>query len=346
MTAMWRWLAFACDAARVRPSAAPDIAKAPSTALCAVPLPRYAGEDEDSLAALQPGKGEGSSAALHPPPRSAAQRGRGTARSAVEGALARWIPRIAFLLLLVAALPAHAGSLAGTGVVFLHGKGVWAGAFDGGIPAALEAEGALIAEPEMPWSFTRLYGATYDEAMAEIDAAVAQLKARGATRIVVIGHSLGANAAIGYAARRSAVAAVVALAPGHLPETAEMRARTKDAVAEARGMLAAGTGLTSRHAWPDMIQGIPTFAFATPAVYVSMFDPTGPAVIPKNTTAMRPIPFLWVAGTSDPIFARGPDYAFARGARNPKSRYLEVSASHLTTPWVAQSQVVEWLKSL
>jgi len=34
------------------------------------------------------------------------------------------------------------------------------------------------------------------------DAAVAQLKAQGATRIVVIGHSLGANAAIGYAARR------------------------------------------------------------------------------------------------------------------------------------------------
>ena len=261
--------------------------------------------------------------------------------------VASWLARIVCLLWIVAAtLPACAGSLAGTGVVFLHGKAVWAGAFDGGIPAALEAEGALVAEPEMPWSFTRLYGATYDEAMREIDAAVAQLKAHGATRIVVIGHSLGANAAIGYAARRSAVAAVVALAPGHLPETAEMRERTKNAVVEARGMLAAGTGLTSRHAWPDMIQGIPTFAFATPAVYVSMFDPNGPAVIPKNAAAMRPIPLLWVAGTSDPIFARGPDYAYARGARNPKSRYLEVSASHLTTPWVAQTQVVEWLKSL
>ena len=92
---------------------------------------------------------------------------------------------------------------AGMGVVFLHGKGVWPGAFDGGIPGALEAEGRQVVSPEMPWSLRRMYGATFEQAMTEIDAAVAGLKAKGATRIVVIGHSLGANAAIGYAARRS-----------------------------------------------------------------------------------------------------------------------------------------------
>ena len=144
------------------------------------------------------------------------------------------------LWLLAAATPLLAGSLQGTGVVFLHGKAVWSGMFDGGIPAALEAEGALVASPNMPWSFIRMYGATYDDALREIDAAVADLKSRGATRVVVIGHSLGANAAIGYAARRSGVAAVVAISPGHLPETSEMRARTADAIVEARRLQAAG----------------------------------------------------------------------------------------------------------
>ena len=161
------------------------------------------------------------------------------------------------LWLLAAATPLLAGSLQGTGVVFLHGKAVWSGMFDGGIPAALEAEGALVASPNMPWSFIRMYGATYDDALREIDAAVADLKSRGATRVVVIGHSLGANAAIGYAARRSGVAAVVAISPGHLPETSEMRARTADAIVEARRLQAAGD--TARHAWPDQIQGVPTF---------------------------------------------------------------------------------------
>ena len=39
--------------------------------------------------------------------------------------------------------------------------------------SSLEDEGALVAKPEMPWSFHRRYAATYDQAMAEIDAAVA-----------------------------------------------------------------------------------------------------------------------------------------------------------------------------
>src|SRR5499427_433839 len=251
--------------------------------------------------------------------------------------------RVLCLLLLIAT-PLQAASLQGTGVVFLHGKGVWTGAFDGGIPAALEAEGAVAVSPEMPWSFSRMYGATYDEAMREIDAVVAELKGKGATRIVIIGHSLGANAAIGYAARRHGVAAVVALSPGHLPETAEMRAGTGAAIIDARAFLAAGD--KSRHIWPDRIQGIPTFATASPAVYLSMFDPDGPAVIPKNAAALRGVPLLWVVGNADPIFARGRDYAFARAPHNAKSRYIEVSAGHLTAPGAARSQVVEWLNSL
>jgi len=260
-----------------------------------------------------------------------------------RGVAALVMARMLCLLWLIAT-PLHAASLQRTGVVFLHGKGVWTGAFDGGIPSALEAEGAAVASPEMPWSLGRMYGATYDQAMREIDAAVAGLKGKGATRIFIIGHSLGANAAIGYAARRSGVAAVVALSPGHLPETAEMRARTGDAIIEARRLLAAGN--KARRTWPDRIQGVPTFATASPAVYLSMFDPDGPAVIPRNAAALRGVPLLWVVGTSDPIFARGRAYAFARAPRNPKSRYLEVAAGHLTAPRAARSEVVAWLKSL
>jgi pimeloyl-ACP methyl ester carboxylesterase len=263
-------------------------------------------------------------------------------RARRNGAPLQVLARMLALLALIAA-PAQAASLNGVGVVFLHGKGVWAGAFDGGIPTALEAEGAVTVSPEMPWSFGRMYGATYEEAMGEVDAAVAGLKAKGATRIVVVGHSLGANAAIGYAARHR-VAAVVALSPGHLPETAEMRARTADAIAEARALMAAGQ--QSRRLWPDRVQGIPTLAMATPAIYLSMFDPDGPAVIPRNAAALHGVPLLWVVGRFDPIFTRGRDYAFSRAPGNPKSRYIEVSAGHLSTPWMARSEVLGWLKSL
>lgn len=251
--------------------------------------------------------------------------------------------RLLCLLVLIAA-PAAAADLHGAGVVFLHGKGVWAGAFDGGIPADLEALGAVTAEPEMPWSLGRIYGATWDEAMREIDAAVAGLRQRGATRIAVIGHSLGANAAIAYAARNHAVRAVVALSPGHLPETPEMRQATADAIAKARALVAAGD--TSRQLWPDRVQGIPTFASASPKVYLSMFDPDGPAVIPRNAAALHGVPLMWVVGRLDPIYSRGRDYAFSRAPSNPRSSYLEVTAGHLGAPGMARSEVVEWLKSV
>ncbi len=248
-----------------------------------------------------------------------------------------------------AAAAAPPAQLQGFGIVYLHGKAGWPGGLDGGILDALQDEGALIATPEMPWSFRRRYAATYDQAMAEIDTVVAGLQAKGASRIVVIGHSLGANAAIGYAARHPDLAGVVALAPGHLPEAGRMRSFVAGAVARAKALIAAGRGNVPQ-TFPDMAQGIPLLATATPIVYLSMFDPDGPAVIPKNAAAMgaaaHPVPLLWVAGKLDPIDRRGPEYAFDAAAKNPKSKYIEVFAGHLTTPLIARKQVVEWINSL
>ncbi len=231
------------------------------------------------------------------------------------------------------------------GVVFLHGKGMWPGAFDGGLLGSLESQGAKTATPEMPWSFSRIYAATYAQAMSEIDMAVASLKARGAKKIILIGHSLGANAAIGYAATRGPLAAVIALAPGHLPETEGLRGRTRTAIVEATQLIANGQG-DVRHSFPDQVQGFPTVVSATPFVYLSMFDPNGPAVMPKNAAAMPPVPFLWVAGIFDPIYSRGRDYAFTLGAKHPKSRYLEVLGGHLSAPLLAHGKIMDWLNSL
>lgn len=262
------------------------------------------------------------------------------------------IAAAAFSLLLLAgafSAAAPAANLQGLGVVYLHGKGGWPGALNGGILGDLKEEGALVATPEMPWSFHRRYDATYDQAMAEIDAAIAGLKSGGARRIVLIGISLGANAAIGFAARNPDLAGVVALAPGHLPEVGNMRSFVGDAVARAKALAAEGKGDVPQ-SFPDMAQGIPLTTTATPNVYLSWFDPDGPAVIPRNAaqigTAASPPPLLWVVGKLDPIDRRGPDYAFNALAKNPKSQYVEVFAGHLTTALAARRQVIDWINGL
>ena len=128
-----------------------------------------------------------------------------------------------------------------------------------------------------------------------------------------------------------------------------MREFVADAVARAKKLVAEGKG-DVLYMFPDMAQGIPSLiAHATPLVYLSWFDPDGPAVIPKMPpplAARRIRCRSLVVGKFDPIDRRGPEYAFDAAAKNPKSKYIEVFAGHLTAPLVARKQVVEWINSL
>ncbi len=148
-------------------------------------------------------------------------------------------------------------------------------------------------------------------------------KAKGATRIVVIGHSLGANAAIGYAARYPDLAGVVVLSPGHLPEQDNMRSFVSDVVARAKKR---SRPQGNAAIIPDMAQDIPLTTTATPTVYLSMFDPRDLAVDlaqergdhwRRTETGAA----VWVVGKLDSIDRRGPEYAFNAAAKNPKSTY-------------------------
>lgn len=240
---------------------------------------------------------------------------------------------------------AQSGSLSGLGIVLIHGKGGTPTTGIEGLHESLKRAGALVDAPEMPWSARRIYDATFDDAMKEIDAAAERLKKAGATRIAVIGHSLGANAAIGYGARRKDLHGVVALAPGHLPEAWALRARTGGAIAHAKKMIAAGKG-DVRMSFPDLAQGIPFSVQATPVVYLSMFDPDGPAVMPKNAAAMGDVPLLWIVGVADPMILHGKDYVYGRGKRHPKSKYVVSASMHLSTPIQSRGEIINWLRGL
>ena len=89
-------------------------------------------------------------------------------------------------LLCTSGLAGASANLHGLGIVYLHGKASWPGAANGGILSALEDEGAVVSEPEMPWSLNRRYAATYDEAMGEIDAAVAGLNTQPRERSAAV----------------------------------------------------------------------------------------------------------------------------------------------------------------
>ena len=149
---------------------------------------------------------------------------------------------ILFMLAVVLIIPAAIQAASPrVGVVLLHGKTgkpekLW------GLASALEAQGFLVFTPAMPWSHNRYLDASYETALDEIAAAINQLKQQGATKIVVAGHSMGANAALAYAANRGGVAGVIMLAPGHFPDLPQFQEIVKGGVAKAREMVQSGHG--------------------------------------------------------------------------------------------------------
>jgi pimeloyl-ACP methyl ester carboxylesterase len=238
------------------------------------------------------------------------------------------VPLLSAAVALGAMGPASAFDLRGAGVVLIHGKAGGQGPLQP-LAQALKARGATVLLPRMSW--TSGYR-TYDQTLGEVQAAVSRLKAGGASRIVLAGHSLGANISMGYAARVGGVDAVVALAPGHRPDF--IASQTGESLAQAKAMVAAGQG-AQKAKFLDFNQGR-TFPITTTAeAYLNFFDPSGPAAQAAQASGVR-APTLWVIGTGD------------RPAMNDRAAYsgtrLVVEADHQTTPRVAVAAVIDWLQ--
>src|SRR4051812_36103419 len=99
------------------------------------------------------------------------------------------------------------------GVVIMHGKGGSPSGFVSNLASSLEQKGYLVANLEMPWSGRREYDVGVDVAESEIDTALASLRAKGASKVFVAGHSQGGLFAIHYGGKHP-VDGIIAIAPG------------------------------------------------------------------------------------------------------------------------------------
>ena len=251
---------------------------------------------------------------------------------------------VAILFSLITVLIGHIAPAAGNdlGVVLLHGKGGSPSGYVHELASALQSKGYLVSTPTMPWAQDRIYDASFEEAMREINREIDSLRQKGAKFVVVAGHSLGANAALGYASSRDGVGGIVALAPAHTPELPGFSKRVGQDVSRARALLAAGRG-KEKHRFSDVNQGQRLEVAATAEVYLSWFDPDGPAVMPKSAASFKaPTPLLVVVGSGE----RGKDYFFDKAPPHAKSRFVTVSADHFAVPSAAVEEVVTWLGAL
>lgn len=239
--------------------------------------------------------------------------------------------------------PAAAQSTKGIGIVLLHGKWANPGKLSN-IARDLQSAGLIVETPEMPWSGRRRYATSYEGAMAEIDAAVARLKAKGVERIIVGGHSMGANAALGFGARREGVSGLILLAPGHFPGLPGYDKPLAESVAKARDLVAAEKGVT-KATFRDVNQGRVQDVTATASDYLSWFDPSGPAVTKSNASKVKPgTPVFCADGTKE----KHPrcSYVLSSLPGSVKREQFSVNADHVGVAGAASGELIQWIKGL
>lgn len=257
----------------------------------------------------------------------------------------RFLCFLLIFLWVIMPIAVSSASDAKIGIVLLHGKG-WTpkSAHLSGLVRDLEKEGFIVITPEMPYSKDREYDKSYEDTVSEIDKHVSELKRRGANKIFIGGHSLGANVALYYAAKTS-IDGVLAIAPGHTPELQGFQAKLENSVERAKKMIGEGKG-DKQGRFIDFNQGKTSTIRSTAKIYLSWFDPDGQAVMPKNTAAIKAgTALLWVIGTKDKMYERGQAYAFDKAPSSPNNKYLVVNSDHFNTPNDASGEIIKWLKT-
>ncbi len=229
----------------------------------------------------------------------------------------------------------------------MHGKGGTQESHTKPLASALRSAGVVVVDPLMPWGKGRIYAKSYEDSMLEIDGYVEKLKAKGARRIVVAGHSMGANAALGYGARRQGLSGIIALATGHTPELGGFQNKVGKSVSKAKTMIDAGNG-DKKGRFKDLNVGKQWDAKVEANIYYSWFAPDGPAAVYHNTKNLKEgTPLLWVDGSKDNVTkVMGEGYAFEEATSHPMNQYTIVDANHFTVPKKSTKVVIDWLKRL
>ena len=228
------------------------------------------------------------------------------------------------------------------GILLMHGGLPGTPYYSRGLGSKLRSAGIVVRTPLMPWGKGRAIDKSYEESMAEIDTHVADLKKAGAKRIVIAGHSFGANVALGYAARREGLSGAILLAHGHTPESSFSARFFGHVVTKAQAMIDAGNGESSAR----FTTSYGNF-YGTANDILSWFDPGGPATTRFNARNVKPnTPVLCIEGKyakfehclSHNITWLVPD--------NPYNHYALVNANHLDTPQASFNEIIDWLRKL
>jgi hypothetical protein len=229
-------------------------------------------------------------------------------------------------------------------IVVMHGK--WGSASSLGFFSSRLTDLCDYKEIELPWSKNRLYDKPYPDAINEIHLQVNHFRSEGYKRVLLAGHSFGANAALAYLTIFDDVDGVILLAPGHTPKYMFNRQMNLSTLEQAQELLKNGRG-SEKVNFVDFNQGRTESQRASAESFYSYFNPEGLGDMSRSAKLIKKsVPILMVVGTKDPLFSTAEQNIYLMTPKNPYSKYIVVEADHGSTPNISVSQVNDWIATL
>lgn len=262
--------------------------------------------------------------------------------------LAAHVTRLWAIVLIVAVgatvQVAAAQTPARIGIVLMHGKGGSPTQHVGSLASSLEEKGYLVANLEMPWSYRRSYDVPVADAVSEVESALDELRARGAVKLFVAGHSQGGLFAL-YFGGQHAVDGIIAIAPGGNVGSATYREKLGESVTQARKLVADGKG-SDRARFLDFEGSKGTYVIVCAAAhYLNWFDPEGAMNEWTAVKSMNPkVPVLFIVPKNDyPPLQKAKQRLFDSLPRNPLTKLYEPDSSHLGAPANSVEEIERWI---
>jgi pimeloyl-ACP methyl ester carboxylesterase len=234
------------------------------------------------------------------------------------------------------------------GAVALHGKTSSPSLpMTQGMARTLRTAGATVVTPTMGFARDRYLTGSVSDAHDQIAAEIARLRAAGARRVLLAGHSMGGNAALSFAVRRGGVDGLLLYAPGHNPQGSLRFPEYLAALERARAMVAAGRG-REIGTFADVNEGRLLTLQTHAADWLSWMDPGGDGQMTVTAPALSAsIPLFVATGTRDmPGINRTAEAVFAAAPRHPLSRRVTVDADHYGVPAAADGEARAWIASV
>jgi len=230
------------------------------------------------------------------------------------------------------------------GVILMHGKD---GTTKSKSPLGKlkpKLGGIMVKMPTMTWSKSGEFTKNLNQVFGQIDGYVKSLRESGATKVVIGGHSIGANMALAYAANRGGVDGVLMIAPGHRPDT--LGDANEAELQKAKGLIAKGSP-GDKVKIVDRNQGKKINRKVRADVAIDYFAPDGLSVMQVNATKISAgIPVYWIIGDKDRLHPGGENLIFDKLPEHPKSAYVVISANHKSAPIKGAKKIKDWLKGL